>query len=89
MGLKELIVVPCSVGDRFWIIAYSDPKVIEVECIGYLVNVDIRNNINKRVIWIESVGRPQDYWELSFDEFETQCFKTKEEAEAAIDSYSE
>lgn len=81
MGLGEQITIPCKVGDKFWIIAYSDPKVIQVECIGYTIGVDIRNRIGERVIWVESVDRPQDYWKIKFSEFESSCFDTKEEAE--------
>lgn len=75
-----LLRLPCKVGDRFWIIAYSqNTRVVEVECVG----IEITKTEKK--IWIENVLIPRDYWELHFEDFATQYFATKAAAEQALE----
>lgn len=78
---EEKSQIPCNVGDRFFILAYSDTKVVEVECTG------IELSKREKIIWIENVNNRRDYWKLYFDDFETEHFKTKEEAEKALAEY--
>lgn len=75
------IEIPCSIGDRFWIIVYSDRQVIEVECTGYGVYNYSECGRSEYHIWVNNVHKRIDYWKILFDEFEIRCFKTKEEAE--------
>lgn len=93
---NRIIELPCNIGDEFYIIAYSKPKVIKVICTGYNIAKDIKNigdcnnkNIlyEKNIIWVNSIERPQDYWELPIDEFDFRTFKTEEEANKAFKEY--
>lgn len=84
MGLGEHIDIPCRVGDKFWAVAYKEQEVTRVECIGYVVNVDIPLRINNRYIWVSSVENPNDYWKVDFQDFENQCFETQKEATRAL-----
>ena len=83
--LKKL---PCKVGDKFYVIAYSDRKVTHVRCSGYCIQIDSVNNINQSYIWIDSLENSKDYWKIPFDDFKIQCFKTQEEAEDKLDEMS-
>lgn len=83
--LKKL---PCKIGDEFYVIAYSDRKVTHVRCSGYCIQIDSVNNINQSYIWIDSLENSKDYWNIPFDDFKIQCFKTQEEAEDKLDEMS-
>lgn len=89
MTIGEQITIPCTVGDKFYIIAYSDQRPVYVECIGYTVNVDVPRHINEHCIWVASIDNPRDYWKIPFHEFEDQYFATKEKAEMALTSSKE
>ena len=80
----RLIVLPCKIGDEFWIVAYCDETMIRVRCTGYTIQVDTVNMINHAYLWLNSVDDSMDYWKLTFNEFYKRCFKTKEEAEKAL-----
>lgn len=75
------IHVPCYIGERFWIIAYRDRKIIQVECTGYFINHDTYNHVHEKYIWLTNIEKVSDFWKVSFEDFENECFKTKEEAE--------
>lgn len=79
-----LLRLPCKIGDEFYVIAYSDKKVTHVKCTGYLIQEDVVNKIKQSYVLIDSVEKEADYWRLSFEEFENQCFLTQEEAEKAL-----
>lgn len=89
MTIGEQITIPCNVGDKFYIIAYTDPRPVYVECIGYDINVDVIRHINERCVWVASIDNPRDYWKIPFHEFEDQCFTTKENAEMALSCIKE
>lgn len=82
---ERLIGLPCKVGDEFWVVAYCDKTMIYVRCTGYTIQVDTVNMINHAYLWLNSVDEPMDYWKLTFNEFYKRCFKTKEEAEKALE----
>ena len=87
MELEEqglLLQLPCKVGDEYWVIAYRSEKAVRVKCTGYTIQKDVLNKINHAYIWVDAVESQTDYWKLSFEQFENQCFKTREEAEAAL-----
>ena len=79
-----LVKLPCKVGEEFWVIAYRDIKIVPAKCTGYTIQVDVVNKINHAYVWIDSVEKESDYWKMLFEEFDIQCFKTKEEAEAKL-----
>ncbi len=79
-----LLRLPCKVGDKFWVIAYKSKVITHVKCSGYVIQEDIPNGIKNKYVWLDSVENPRDYWKLNFDDFNSQCFKTKEEAEQAL-----
>ena len=80
----RLIKLPFKVGDEFWVIVYLDKKIIRVKCTGYTILIDTVNMIDHSYVWLDSIDKPMDYWELTFNEFYKRCFKTKEEAEKAL-----
>lgn len=82
--MKRNVNFPCQLGDRFFIIAYRERKVTEVECTGFFVNMDIYNSIDEKWVWVNSVEKPNDFWKVHFDEFEKNCFKSEEEAKLAL-----
>lgn len=85
MGLGEQIQIPCNVGDKFWVIAYSkEPRIVQVECTGFTVLVDKKTKTNERYIWLDSVENDRDYWKMPFEYVEDQCFKTKGNAEMML-----
>ena len=87
---QELILkLPCKVGDKFWVIAYKSKVITHVKCSGYAIQEDIPNGIKNKYVWLDSVENPRDYWKLDFDDFNSQCFKTKEEAEQALEQMGE
>jgi len=81
----RLLVLPCKVGDEFWVLAYEDDTVTHVKCTGYTIHVDEVNQINCGYAWLDSIENQRDYWKLDFKEFENQCFRTREEAEVALE----
>ena len=85
----RLIRLPCKVGDEFYIIAYRDEKVNNVKCTGYTIQNDEVNKINDSYVWLDSIDEPYDFWKLQFNEFDNQCFLTKEEAEKALEEMGE
>ncbi len=84
-----LLRLPCKVGDEFWVIAYSNPKITNVKCTGFCIQEDTINNIKQSYVWINSLENDRDYWKLSFEDFKNQCFPTKEEAEQALQRMKE
>lgn len=75
------LVLPCKVGDRFFSIAYSDERIIEVECI------EIQLTKKESIVWVANVERDRDYWKLLFEDFEKNCFKTRELLEQALKEF--
>lgn len=82
----RILKTPCKVGDEFWVIAYRDKKITHVKCTGYSINHDtVNKKCNHSIAWIDSIENPRDYWKLTFDEFNRQCFATKAAAEKALE----
>lgn len=74
------LVVPCDVGDQFWIFDQREKQAVRVECTGYVISKDVSIGRDSAYIWVDSVdGREQ--WPIYFHEFHLRCFKTKREAE--------
>lgn len=84
-----ILKLPCKVGDEFWIVAYCDETMIRVRCTGYIIQNDEVNKINDSYVWLDSIDKPYDFWKLPFNEFDNQCFLTKEEAEKALERMGE
>lgn len=79
-----LLKLPCKVGDEFLIVAYRDKKIVHVKCTGYTIQCDVINKINHAYVWLDSVEKESDYWKVPFEEFNNQCFLTKDEVEKAL-----
>ena len=78
---ETIITVPCSVGDRFWIIDPLCREVVQVECSGYYVSRDAKIDKYVDCLWMDSMSKSGDYWKIPFDEFDERCFNTRKEAE--------
>lgn len=76
----RLVRTPYKVGDLFWAVAYSDPRVIHVRL--YQVTYHYKDGW---VLWVENIDNDNDWWKVPLEAFETwSCFDTYEEAEAAL-----
>ena len=76
----RLVRLPYAVGDLFWAIAYSDPRVIHVRL------YQITNHYEQGyILWVENVDHEMDWWKLPLGEFEKWShFNSREEAEAKL-----
>ena len=73
-------IVPCSVGDEAYVIAYStNTRVIQIR-VSQIQFID--NNI---YIWIENMENTFDFWKLTAKEYNESCFLTREEAEKKLE----
>lgn len=81
----RLVRTPYKVGDLFWAVAYSDPRVIHVRL--YQVTYHYKDGW---VLWVENIANDNDWWKLSLEAFETwSCFDSYEAAEAAMKGETE
>ena len=78
--LETTIVIPCDVGDRFWIFDNRDRQAVHVECTGYVISKDVITGRDNAYIWVDGIDA-RGQWQIQFHEFYSQCFKTKKEAE--------
>lgn len=73
-------IIPYSVGDTSYAIAYSTPIIIQVRIFQIQI-VD-----HNTYIWIENIEDTIDFWKLPVDEYnEWANFPTKEEAEKKLE----
>ncbi len=75
-----LVRTPYRVGDLFWAVAYSDPRVIRVR----LYQITYHHKYGW-VLWVENIDNENDWWKVPLKEFEAwSCFDSYEEAEAEL-----
>lgn len=78
---EPLTSPPCKIGDRFWIIAYSERQVIQAECYGYVIMKPPTICRDENYIWVNNVENPHDFWKINFADFKNECFATEEDAQ--------
>lgn len=75
-----LVRLPYAVGDTFWAIAYSEPRVIHVRL--YQITNHYEHGY---ILWVENIDKEMDWWKLPLHKFEEWShFASKEEAEAKL-----
>lgn len=75
-----LVRLPYKVGDMFWAIAYSEPRVIHVRL--YQITVHYEYGY---IIWVENIDNEMDWWKVSLKDFDKWShFNSHEEAEAVM-----
>lgn len=76
----RLVRTPYKVGDLFWAIAYSEPKVIHVRL--YQITYHYKDGW---ILWVENIDNDNDWWKVPLETFKTwSCFDSYKEAEAAL-----
>ena len=80
-----LVRTPYKVGDLFWAVAYSDPRVIHVRL--YQVTYHYKDG---QILWVENIDNENDWWKVPLETFEAwSSFDSYEEAEAAMKGETE
>lgn len=79
---ERLLVLPYMVGDIFYAICYSEPRVTSVRLYQIVFHYQ-----EGYTLWLENVDKPTDWWKVSMEDFKKWChFPTYEAAEAALKS---